>query len=499
MLRSYRPIIIPALILLAAAITGCKKFVEVAPPNNSITTAETFATDAQAAAAIAGIYSQMMSNSGAKTWSNGTLTLDAGLSSDEISSFQGALTTGVTPFENSTLTAVDGLADAAAWTPIYKIVYDVNAIIDGTNASTTLTDSARKEIVGESKFIRGFCYFYLTNLYGDVPLALSSDFNKTALLPRAAQSDVYKQIIRDLTDASDSLPDNYSISNGERIYPRRSAAIAMLARVYLYTQDWKDADAQASAVIGNNQFSLPSDLTTVFLKNSSESIWQLQPNTTVDPHGPYDYTNFVPFGRWSQFETPGDSAYFDPSLFTIILPVIMPAYYLNTTINKSFEPGDQRKIAWTDFTPFPHYAPYIGDTLIYPVKYINVKAGQVPTQYYMVLRLAEQYLIRAEAKAEEGDLDGAAADLNTIRARAGLPPTTATSQADMLTAILKERRIELLAEWGHRFLDLKRTGLASSVIGALKVKQPWHGYQLLYPIPSTDIKVDPNLIQNPGY
>ena len=60
MLRSYRPIIIPALILLAAAITGCKKFVEVAPPNNSITTAETFATDAQAAAAMAGIYSQMI-------------------------------------------------------------------------------------------------------------------------------------------------------------------------------------------------------------------------------------------------------------------------------------------------------------------------------------------------------------------------------------------------------------------------------------------------------
>jgi hypothetical protein len=448
---------------------------------------------------MAGIYSQMMSNSGTPTWSNGGLTVDAGLSSDEISSFQGSLSTGVLPFENATLTAVDGLAAGVAWTPIYKIVYDVNAIIDGTNASATLTDSARKEIVGQSKFIRGFCYFYLTNLYGDVPLALSSDFNKTALLPRAAQADVYKQIIRDLTDASDSLPDDYSISKGERIYPRRSAAIAMLARVYLYTQDWKNADARASAVIGNNQFSLPSDLTTVFLKNSSESIWQLQPNTTISPYGPYDYQNFVPFSRWNQFEAPGDSLYFDPSLYTIILPLIMPQYYLNTTINKSFEPGDQRKAAWTDFTPFPHYAPYTGDTLYYPVKYINVKAGQVPTQYYMVLRLAEQYLIRAEAKAEEGDLNGAAADLNTIRARAGLPPTTATSQADLLTAILKERRIELLAEWGHRFLDLKRTGQASTVIGALPVKQPWHGYQLLYPIPTTDIKVDPNLIQNPGY
>ncbi|HEY4289245.1 MAG TPA: RagB/SusD family nutrient uptake outer membrane protein [Puia sp.] len=497
MQRLYKLPFIPLLLLLAFA--GCKKFVDIAPPQSSITTSQIFATDAQGASAMAGIYSQMMSNNGASTWSNGTLALDAGLSSDEIAGFQGALSSGVTPFEKGTLSSVDGLADGSFWTPIYKIVGNVNSIIDGVNASTTLTDSARKELLGEAKFIRAFCYFYLTNLYGDVPLPLSSDFNKTALLPRTVQGDVYKQIIQDLTDAQAALPDNYLAGRGERIYPTRFAATAMLARAYLYIQDWKDADAQASSLVANNQFSLPSDLTQVFLKNSSESIWQLQPNTTVSPYGPYDYKNFTPILIWKQVVPPGDSSLFDPSIYPDYSSLVTPLYYLNKTINAEFERGDRRKDAWTGFTPTPHYAPYTGDTLFYPLKYINVRSGQPATQYYMVLRLAEQYLIRAEAKAEEGDLPGAAADLNVIRARAGLPPTTASGQADLLAAILKERRMELFAEWGHRFLDLKRTGQANAVIGALPIKQPWHGYELLYPISQYDLQTDPNLTQNSGY
>jgi hypothetical protein len=114
--------------------------------------------------------------------------------------------------------------------------------------------------------------------------------------------------------------------------------------------------------------------------------------------------------------------------------------------------------------------------------------------------LAEQYLIRAEARAQQGtNLTGAASDLNVLRTRAGLTNTTASTQTDLLTAVAQERRIELMAEWGHRWFDLKRTGKAVSVLSSISNKQPWSNNQLVYPIPTLEITNDHNLVQNSGY
>ena len=107
------------------------------------------------------------------------------------------------------------------------------------------------------------------------------------------------------------------------------------------------------------------------------------------------------------------------------------------------------------------------------------------------------YLIRAEARAEQGNTAGAAADLNIVRQRAGLPPTTATDPAVLLAAILHERQIEFFAEWGHRWLDLKRTGAVTSVLSA--EKSHWDVTDALYPIPANELTENPKLVQNPGY
>jgi hypothetical protein len=141
-----------------------------------------------------------------------------------------------------------------------------------------------------------------------------------------------------------------------------------------------------------------------------------------------------------------------------------------------------------------------GDTLYYPYKYKNVNpTGNATTEDYMILRLAEQYLIRAEASAELGNGVSALADVNIVRARAGLAPSTANpgSQTAVLAAIMHERQIELFTEWGNRWYDLKRTGTAAAVLGAEKT-----GYTAnaaLYPVPLTQLQDDVNLRQNPGY
>ena len=116
----------------------------------------------------------------------------------------------------------------------------------------------------------------------------------------------------------------------------------------------------------------------------------------------------------------------------------------------------------------------------------------------MVLRLAELYLIRAEARTQQNNFSDAESDLNAIRNRAGLPNTTANDRATLLTAIEQERRIELFAEWGHRWLDLKRTNRADTILNTFKAPN-WQVTDVLFPIPASQIDINGLLTQNPGY
>ncbi len=118
----------------------------------------------------------------------------------------------------------------------------------------------------------------------------------------------------------------------------------------------------------------------------------------------------------------------------------------------------------------------------------------------MMMRLAELYLIRAEARAQQKtNLSGAAADINMLRTRAGLPPTTASTSDGLLAAVAHERQVELFTEGAHRWLDLKRTGQALPVLSVIPLHSAINSIQLLYPVPTSEITADPNLTQNPGY
>jgi hypothetical protein len=120
------------------------------------------------------------------------------------------------------------------------------------------------------------------------------------------------------------------------------------------------------------------------------------------------------------------------------------------------------------------------------------------TEYLMVLRLAEQFLIRAEARAHQKNLADAISDLNIIRHRAGLPDLSSSLvQADVLAAVEKEKRIEFFAEFGHRWFDLKRTGRVDAVLAP--IKPLWTSTAAFYPLPFSELQKDPNLTQNPGY
>jgi hypothetical protein len=181
-----------------------------------------------------------------------------------------------------------------------------------------------------------------------------------------------------------------------------------------------------------------------------------------------------------------------------------PYDYLSTALLGAFEANDLRRTAWVDSTVYG--SPAI--TYYFPYKYkigtAQAIPGATPTEYIMVLRLAEQYLIRAEARAEQNDLTDAIKDLNVIRRRAGLPIlSNSLTMTQVLAAVMQERRIEFFAEWGSRWLDLKRTGQVDAVMSiATPLKGQgtvWQSYQQLYPIPHNELNADHNLRQNPGY
>jgi hypothetical protein len=165
---------------------------------------------------------------------------------------------------------------------------------------------------------------------------------------------------------------------------------------------------------------------------------------------------------------------------------------LSAALINDFELGDQRKEQWVKSVSNGT------ETWFHTNKYKEKSSTSGSVEYSILFRLAEQYLIRAEARVQQGDLIGAKEDLNKIRITAGLAETTASSQQDILSAILKENRVEFFTELGHRFFDLKRANKLNEVL--TPIKPGWTSTDNLMPLPESELSLNPNLKpQNPGY
>jgi hypothetical protein len=458
------------------SLYGCTKLVAIPPPLNSITTSQTFSTDQEATEAMNGVYYGMINNPGGLTSFRGGLTIYGGASSDEINFFLDNSEPNF-EFQNNSLRADNTLIVQDFWAPMYSAIYGCNAVISGVSSSSLIHDSVRSELIGEAKLVRALSYFYLINLFGNVPLVTTIDYNKTSLLAKSQVDSIYNAIIADLIDAEARLAPDYSVGHGERIVPNRWAATALLARVYLYRSDWLGAEKEASAVLSNVAlYSLVLNPDSVFLANSNEAIWQLQQSNQIYP-----------------FNATEEGNYFVPSAGS------QPNAYISATLMNAFSNSDLRRIMWLDSVS------YAGSTYYIPYKYRmgpdQFAQNGVDSAYYVVLRLGEQYLIRAEAEAHGagGGINSAIIDLNMIRNRAMVTPYSGPpTQDSVLNAIYHERQLELFAEWGNRWLDLKRWGNATQVLTQNKgiTVSP---NSLLFPLPNAELVSDPNLTQNPGY
>lgn len=456
--------------LVMAVGFSCKKLIGIDPPRDTITDEQIFGNNDGATDAITGIYSNMINTQADLKFASGGITVLAGLSADEFIYSGGEYH----DFHKNTLLAENNFVRLNLWKPTYFAIYQANACIQGLTKYDGVTPELKKQLTGEAKFLRAFCFFYLVNLYGGVPLALSTDWEINRRLPRASVTAIYDQIIADLIDAKEELAPDYHYSKNERTRVNRWAAISLLARCYLYNNEWRKAEAEATEIIEHSLlFNLEADVKNTFAKNSREVVWQLEPTNKIFPYAIPEAFNIIPQS-----------------------PTFVPLYALSPGLMNSFENGDLRKQFWCDST-----GKLNGTNYFYPSKY-KTRFGAldaVVTEYYTVIRLAELYLARAEARAKQNNLPGAISDVNTIRRRAGLTDLpNSMDEPQILSAIAKENRTEFFSEWGHRWFNLKRTGKANEVLGPVKGSN-WQMHDMLYPIPVSEMLLAPQLTQNPGY
>jgi hypothetical protein len=449
------------LLFTAIVFAGCTSFVEVEVPDSQLTGAIVFEDVSTANAAMADLYSKLR-DTGVLTGQPSGTGATLGLYADELDYYAFGGDGMEFLFANALLPSNPIVSDT--WNVSYHQIYCCNAVIEGVAQSTALTEAQKQQFTGEALFVRSLVHFYLLNIYGDIPYITTTDYEVNRLAERMPASQIYENIVTDLTSAIELLPENY-ISD-LRVRPNKYAAHALLARVYLYSGAWAEAANEASAVLNSSLYVWDTNLDNTFLKGSTGTIWQFAPNL------------------------PGSNA--NESALFIFLEGPPPFIALSNGLMNAFEPGDLREEHWTE--PITDGT----DTWYYAHKYKEIYNTENSIEFSVVFRLAEMYLIRAEARARQGELTGAKEDLNVVRNRAGLPDTDALAADGVVAAVLRERRVEFFTEYGHRFFDLKRTGSADAVLSLSK--PGWNATDVLWPIPETELLANPNLNpQNPGY
>jgi starch-binding outer membrane protein, SusD/RagB family len=362
--------------------------------------------------------------------------------------------------DNNNVSIENGLIDGM-WSGAYDGINRVNNILAALPGINDLSDAERDKYEGEALFMRALFHFNLLTYFGGVPVMTEPTLDLTHLdRPRNSAAEVYDQIISDLGSAELKLPLPSAMPEGRA---NSFSAAALLARVYLTRFHAENDDSyallaanKADQVIEQGGFSLVSSYPSLYEgSDNSERIFQIA-FSAQDKNRLAEY--FTPTSMAGRYEVaPSES------------------------LAQAFDPADSIRLKASIAKD--------KDNQLYCIKYTELVEGSDPV---LVIRLAEMYLIKAEAMAyTNGDIATIRENIDIIRARAGLQPTTAETYDELKLAIENERRFEFAFE-GHRWFDLVRTKRATTVLNIDE-------YQTLFPIPLSEMSTNKLMEQNPGY
>lgn len=449
------------LLLMLPLVVSCEQYLEIDSPKDQLVGTHVFEEAATVDGAFAHIHATLR-ESAFTTGSASGLSYLMGHYTDELFLVSENQDSTRDFYLNSVLPTSSDVAKF--WNTAYNLIYNCNRIMDGVQASGSLAKADKNRFMGEAYFIRAFIHFNMVNLFGDIPYVDTMDYKINAEVGRMDGDAVYDKVLEDAQKAKEYLLETAGESNVFR--PNYWTATAFLARVHLYRGEWELAKQEAERVISDGPFVLEPELENVFLKQSRETLWQLDNGTA----GTNTYEGFM--------------------------FIAMSAPPTNTSLTQklvdSFEEGDAR---WTEWVGA------ISDseqTWYYPFKYKHNGPTETTMECSILFRLAEMYLTAAEAAAHMGQATDALYFLNAIRNRCSLNPLDGNDSAFLLASIAQERNIEFFSEQGHRFFDLKRTGKIDEVLSLSKPY--WDTTDVLLPLPEDELLSNPNLLpQNEGY
>lgn len=449
------------LILLQYFMVSCEKMIDVDLPQNQIPSEQVFEDVQTTDAALATLYSGLWDNSPLAGDQTGKLL---GAYTDDLSYYASTSTNGILELYQNTHTDSNA-AVYSYWASSYQKIYMANAIIEGVEKSHSLPTADKNRIKGESLLIRSIMFYYLQQIYGDIPLPLTTDYYINKVLSKTNSNEALAKIEADLKTVINLISDDYR--NAERIFPNKKVAQLMLAKVYMAQSTptkWEEAEIILKNIIQSPLYTFQNDITKVFTKAGTHILWQLKPKNSGDA-------------------VKEASIYY----FTGAAP---SSFALSQDLVNAFSLVDTRKQSWMASVTVN------GNMWYRAEKYKN--RSNNTTEYSIVFRLEEVYLLLAETLTQQGKLVEALPYLNKTRQRAGLHAIIApVSNEDLLTEILSENRREFFTEFGHRFFDLKRL----SKLQALQDTKPnWKEFHRVFPIPQKEVLLNPNLNpQNAGY
>lgn len=406
------------------------------------------------------------------------------------------------------------------WADLYRAIYRSNVVIErvpGLELPETLTRNSagllfKDQFIGEAKFLRAFSYFNLVRLFGDVPLHLVPITSPDQVnLPRTDAGQIYEQIISDLTDASLLLPPSYNNSGvgNETGRVTKWAALTMLADVYLTQKNYPLAAQTAQRVITESGRQLNATYAGNFAgrggqENSSESLFEIQFSNNGANTGTSPFGNNYSFVMGSPSEANGG---------VVSLGAYRPTDNESIDNEADFSGGLIQEYEADDVrltTTFTSTLGGGGITRWLTWKHHVLNTGSVGQANFPIYRLAEVFLIYAEATNEGNLLDETGLEyVNQLRRRAFSLPLTTTSDKDIASGlsqaeyrdiIRSERRKELAME-NKRWFDLQRYGFeyANQVLKINQGRERFDANKLLLPIARIEIINNPELVQNPGW
>jgi hypothetical protein len=363
---------------------------------------------------------------------------------------------------------------AILWEAIYNTIYVSNFILERLPDITGIPSAQRDQFMATAHFLRGYAYFVGVNTYGAIPLVLTTDIATNRNIPRASTDEILSLVLEDYNFALGKLP-----AKGENPgYASESAVRSALARFYLYQQDWANAESNATSVISSNRYTLETSFENVVNKDfPTESILEVG-YTLIDDPGTDNNIGLNSLFVGRREIIPSDQ--------------VVLALSSAESGNKPDSLGRLGRFSSISFKTSNFKGSDNGWSV---AKY---GTPDVDNNNVYVFRLAELYLIRAEARAQQNNIAGAVTDINVLRNRAHAPLVKSVTKAQLLQIIEDERRYELAFE-GHRWYDLVRTGRAATVMSAFSAN--WTNTYERWPIPQREIQNNPALVgnQNPGY